>query len=75
MPTTKAAYWQEMKEKAAANIAKVSEWLKPIDEEGVKEHVAHVMKLGSAKDKAEVLVEATEFMIACHMLKTYAMPA
>ena len=75
MPTTKAAYWQDMKDRAAANIAKVTEWSKPADEDGVKAHVAHVMRYGDCHDKAEVLVEAIEYMTACHMLKAHMLPA
>ena len=75
MPTTKAAYWQDMMDRAAANIAMVSEWSKPSDEQSVKDHLAHVLRHGSAKDKAETIVEAIEYMIACHMLKVYAMPS
>ena len=75
MPTTKAAYWQEMKDRAAENISKVTEWGKPADEHDLKDHVAHVMKLGSCHDKAEVLVEAIEYMTACHMLKAHMIPA
>ena len=75
MPTTRDAYWHEMKDKAAVNVSHVSEWSKPTDEEDLKKHIAHVMRHGSCDDKAEVLVEAAEFMIACHMLKGHALPA
>lgn len=73
MPTTKAAYWQEMKEKAAENISDVSEWIRPTDEEDLKKHVAHVLRHGGCQDKADVIVEAIEFMVSCHMLKAHAM--
>ena len=75
MPTTKAAYWQEMKDRAAANIAHVTEWGKPSDEDGVKAHLAHAMKFGNCHEKAEVLVEAMEYMVACHMLKSHSLTA
>lgn len=75
MPTTKAAYWQDMKDRAAANIARVSEWGKPSDEQSVKDHLAHVIRHGNCHEKAEVMVEAFEFMLACHMLKTHTIPA
>lgn len=75
MPTTKAAYWQEMKDKAAANISHVTEWSKPTDEEDLKKHVAYVMRKGGCHDKAEIVVEAAEFMLACHMLKAHSITA
>ena len=74
MPTTKTAYWQEMKDKAAANIAHVSEWSKPSDEQGIKDHLAHVMKYGNCHEKAEVIIEAIEYMTACHQLKVSNFP-
>lgn len=67
--TTDHAYWHEMMGKAAANIAKVSEDSEPASEKEVKELVADVLKHGSCKDAAEVIVEAVEFMTAWHMLK------
>lgn len=75
MATNTHEYWQEMKDKAAANIAHVTKWNKPADEEGVKAHVAHVMKFGNCHEKAEVLVEAFEYMLSCHMLKAHTLQA
>lgn len=73
MPNADVIYWREMKEKAAANVARVTEWEKPVDEAGLKSHVARAMKLGNCGEKAEVLVEAMEFMTACHMLNAHSM--
>lgn len=75
MPTTKSAYWQEMKERAAMNIAHVSEDHEPETENEVKELVADVLKHGTCKDAAEVIVEAIEYMVSCHMLKAHSIPA
>ena len=75
MPNTKMEHWQEMKDKAAANIAHITEWAKPSDEDDLKKHVAHVLKHGNCHEAAEALVEAAEFMTACHMLKAHSLPA
>ena len=75
MPTTRSAYWQWMKDKAAENIAHVTEWEKPADEESLKKHVARVLSHGNSHEKAEVLVEAVEFMMACHMLNVHSLTA
>lgn len=71
MPTTKAAYWQNMKDKAAANVAKVSEQDMPETEYELKERIAHVMRHGNCHEKAEVLIEAMEYMISCLELKSH----
>lgn len=75
MPTTKAAYWQEMKDKAAERIAHVAEDHVPHDESEVKELLADVLKHGTCKDAAEAIVEAVEFMCSCHMLAAHSMNA
>ena len=72
--TGSVAYWERMRDSAAANIEKVSEMDMPETEHEVKACVAHVMRHGTCRDKAEVLVEAMEFMTACHELKAHAMP-
>ena len=75
MPTSTHEYWNEMKAKAAANISDVTDWSKPTDEDDLKKHLAHVLRHGGCQDKAEALVEAIEFMVACHMLKAHSMTA
>lgn len=74
MPNTKTEYWQEMKEKAAENIAHVTEWGKPGDEHELKKHLAHVIDEGTPEEIAECIVEAVEHMTACHMLKSHTLP-
>ena len=75
MPATRSAYWQEMKSKTAHSIARVAELAVPEDEHDLKDAVAHVMRCGSCNDKAEVLVEMAEHVVACHMLKAHTIPA
>lgn len=71
MPTTKDAYWHEMKDKAATHLAVVADDHEPMNERDVKDLLADVLKHGSCRDAAEAIVEAVEFMCSCHMIKSH----
>ena len=75
MPATKAAYWQEMKEKAAEAVAGIADDHTPETERELKELLADILKHGTCRDAADAIVEAVEFMLSCHMLKAHAIPA
>ena len=65
-------YWKHMKDKAADEIAEITEHPKPEDEGGVKHHLAMVMMHGDCDEKAEALVESMEWCMSNLMCRLLA---
>lgn len=69
---TANAYWHEMKNKAARNIAKrINKDAAPASEEEAKHMLACAMKKGTYEDAADAIGEYAEWAVAYLMLKMH----
>ena len=62
--STEIPYWEKMMEKAARNIAAITECEVPETEHDVKEQLEHVLRYGSHEDVAIVVAEVAEWQTA-----------
>lgn len=65
---TPTQYWANMKDKAAMHMATVAEKHEPESEHEVKEHLACVLKHGTCRDAAEMIIEAVEWQVS-HLME------